>query len=195
MVCVARETPPGCEYFHCLGERQMPSQLARIEGALGWSRPCPTPLFWGGGGGVTYCRFAGRVGIFFPLHHSPGGLWEGSHRFSGSGAIGSRQAWWKGSPGFQREPDLVSRLISAFLFVNQLEESPSPDLKYSGCPREESIQGPQTGDPSGDGEPAPSPASPREDPFWNPEQASAWARAWKRCQNPHLHPNRHHQCS
>lgn len=36
------------------------------------------------------------------------------------------------------EPDLASCLNSAFLFVNQLEESPFPDLKYSWCPRRES---------------------------------------------------------
>lgn len=146
MVCAARETPLGCEYFHCLGERQMPSQLARIEGALGWSRPCPTPLFCRGGHVLwQVCRQSGH---FFPLHHSPGGLREGSHRFLGSGAIGSQRARWKGSPGFQREPDLVSHLISAFLFVNQLEESPSPDLKYSGCPREESRRRRYTGAPN-----------------------------------------------
>lgn len=71
MVCVARETPPGCEYFHCLGERQMPSQLACIEGALGWSRPCPTPLFWAGGGHVLWqvCRQSGH---FFSPPSLPG---------------------------------------------------------------------------------------------------------------------------
>lgn len=33
MVCIARETIPECEYFHCLGKWQMPLELACMKGA------------------------------------------------------------------------------------------------------------------------------------------------------------------
>lgn len=96
----------------------------------------PGILCEGGEQHVSYpgqvCRQSRRL---FPPLLSLGGLWEGS--------CGSLGVW-----GYRLSVGAVEGLswvtegttsgLSAFLFVNQLEESPSPDLKYLGCPREES---------------------------------------------------------
>lgn len=101
MVCVARETPPGCEYFHCLGERQMPSQLARIEGALGWSRPCPTPLFWGGGGGSRTAGLQAEWAFFFPSITPRVGSERGHIDFQGLGLSGLGRRGGRALLGFR----------------------------------------------------------------------------------------------